>query len=352
MGENTSLPPWDAAGEWSPPPSPPRSGVPRWLIIGGAAVALALTLCLGVLIGSATQNSFAASAAPGQSHARWGTVPGNGTNAGLPGHGHGPGMGRGGLTVTAVGASTITAKRGDGTSVTIQTNSSTQYLRAGKTVARSAIANGQALHVEGTRNSDGSIAATRIQIVLPSLGGTVTAVSGGDITVQDPKSASATHVIHTTGATTFTRAGATATISAVTVGERIHAMGTLRSDGSLDAEAVQVQLPHADGKITQINGSTITVQDRDGTLTIHVSGTTKYFTVTKGASGPVQSAAALGDLKAGAFISAEGTKNSDGSLNAETVRILPAGAFDHGHGHGHAHGGPPPSGTSATSSSY
>jgi hypothetical protein len=295
---------------------PPRWRPSRWLLIGGLALAFTATLVAGVVIGSAVLPSYAdgfSQQTPRQAYPT-GVFGKAGARGGFQ---HG-----GALTVSNVGAQTITAKRADGTSVTIQTSSSTQYSRAGKSVDRSAITTGTQIRVKGTKNSDSSISATSIEIVLPSASGTVTKVSGGDITVQDRGGTSQT--IHTSGSTTFTRADQSASLSAVTTGEHIAAVGTKNSDGSLNAEAVRIILPGAGGQITQISGSTITVQTRRGTQTIHVSSTTKYVSVTRGSNGPTESAATLGDLKVGSYIMAEGTKNSDGSLNAEVVRLLPA----------------------------
>jgi Domain of unknown function (DUF5666) len=326
----------------APAPRPARR-VPRWLVIGGLGLAFALVLGLGVAIGSAVLPTFAntdLAAAPQN-----GAVPRNGVSGqfgqfglaapSIRGHGRV-------LTVTGVSANSFTAtatnKTGAPTNVTINTTSSTQYLRLGKTVNRSTIVVGTKIAVQGTKNSDGTITATRVEIVLPSYHGTVTAVSGSDITIKDNKD-STTHVIHTNANTSFTRAGASSSLSAVTVGEEIGASGTLNGDNSLNAEAVAIILPHAGGKITAINGSTVTVQARRGTTTIHLSGSTTYKNVTFGANGPTETAASASDLAVGKYIVAEGAKNSDGSLNAEVVRILPAAPAG-GHGWPGKHGTP------------
>jgi hypothetical protein len=237
---------------------------------------------------------------------------------------HGPGRGPGALTITRVASDSFTTKRADGTAVTVKTTSSTQYFRAGKSIDRSALTTGTAIRVQGTRNSDGSVTATRIDVALAGAHGKVTAINGNDITVQDERNTGSTQVIHTSSSTTFTRAGQASSLSAVTVGGEISAAGTKNSDGSLQAEAVQIVLPHAGGQITAVNGSTLTVQNRGGTQTIHLSGSTKITSVTFGTSGPVEAPATANDLKVGVNIQAAGTTASDGSLNAETVKIVPA----------------------------
>lgn len=325
------------------PPSPARRQFPRWALVGGLGVAFALVLGLGALIGATLLPALGASAAgtTGGQYARF-------DQAGPKGAAHGPGRGPGRvLTVSSVADSTISATTPSGTTVTITTTASTTYTRAGKTVDRGAITKGTTIGVQGTRNSDGSITASHIAIVLPRYHGTVTSVAGSDITVKDAKSGT-THVIHTDANTTFTRGSASSTLSAVAPNDQIGAEGTLNSDGSMQAAAVHILLPHAGGKITAIasDKSSVTVQnprDTSKTVTIHLSGSTTYTSVAKGTNGPTQSPASVNDLSVGGYIDAVGTKNSDGSLNGESVRILPGAPGPHGGRHG-----PPPATTATT----
>jgi hypothetical protein len=310
-----------------PAPEEPRRGAPRWLLIGGGALALLAVLGAGVLIGSVARPQLAQAFGAQQAQGRdFGQAPGFGD--------HGPGKGPGGLTITSVASDSIAAKRANGATVTIKTTSSTEYARAGKTIDRSALTVGTAIRVQGTRNSDGSVTATRVEVALPGVHGAVTAVSGNDITVQNERDTSATHVVHTTSSTTFTRAGQPSSLSAVTVGGEITAVGTQNSDGSLQAEAVQIVLPRAGGQITAVNGTTLTVQSRGGTQTIHLGSNVKITSVTFGSSGPTESPATASDLKVGVNIEAVGAKASDGSLTAEVVRIVPAHASGPGRPHG------------------
>ena len=237
---------------------PTQSHRHRLLLIAGIAGAFALTLGIGMVLGARVLPAYAAGA---QNNALLLA------NQAGPGGNCAPGLGRGALTVSSVSGNTITAKRGDGTSVTVHTTSSTRYMRAGKTVDSSAVKAGMQIAVQGTRNSDGSIAASTINIVLPQAG----------------------------------------------------------------------------GKITAISGTTITVSDGRGTHTIHVSSSTTYDQMTRGSNGPTSSSAAFSDLKVGTYIQAEGTQNSDGSLAAEAVHIVPA-PMANGNGHGPGWG-PRPNGT-------
>jgi Domain of unknown function (DUF5666) len=306
------------------PNRPPRRGLggKKWLILGG----LALALGAGIVVGVNVLPTYAASLAG---------TPTPGMHRGGPSWGKaGPGLRgeRGPLTVASVSGSTITATLPSGTSVTIHTSSSTTYGRAGVSVSASAIAKGDTIAVKGQRNSDGSITASHVEIVLPSVAGTVTAISGSTLTLKSERG-TATATVHIAAGATLQRAGQTASLSDIHVGDTITAVGTLNSDKSLNAERVEIVLPHAGGQITKISGADITVKDPfGGTLVIHTNASTKFVTLTKGANGPVQSTTTLGSLKVGDFITAEGTKNSDGSLTALTVSTLPAGAHFPGPG--------------------
>ena len=74
-------------------------------------------------------------------------------------------------------------------------------------------------------------------MILPSVGGQVSAVSCNTITVTQRDGTSAT--IHVDSATTYQVEGVTtATLSDIKVGNFVVAQGTLRTDGSLDAATV------------------------------------------------------------------------------------------------------------------
>jgi hypothetical protein len=147
-GPGGAVPNW-----WGQPPPqypPPRRAGRRWLLIGGLALAFLLTLGAGVVIGSSLLQTAQAA----------GNQPSSGFSLPLA-VSTAP---CGSLTVTGVSGSTITAKAPDGTTVTIHTTSSTAYTRAGASVSASAVTTGSVIHVDGTRNSDGSITATRIDV--------------------------------------------------------------------------------------------------------------------------------------------------------------------------------------------
>src|SRR5262249_32253430 len=154
---------------------------------------------------------------------------------------------------------------------------------------------------------------------------TITAINGSAISLTTEDGW--TRTITVDGGTTYTKAGATIALGDLKVGDQIGFRQTHESNGTWTIDSIVVILPHAGGEITKIDGSTITVTDRDGTTaTIKANGSTRY-------SVNGSDSAALSDLKVGMFLMAEGTKNSDGSLTATRVTAGTPGTFD-GRGHG------------------
>lgn len=146
-----------------PQPSAARRGR-HWLLIGALALAFALTLGVGAFLGSAILPTVQAASPTTGSTINFqfplASTPGARGSQGGPGAQGQCGV----LTVTSVSGGTIVAKASDGSSVTIHTTSSTQYTRNGQSASASAVTVGAQIHVDGSRNSDGSITATRIDV--------------------------------------------------------------------------------------------------------------------------------------------------------------------------------------------
>lgn len=147
-----------------PPPPSPSSDTPhrgrRWFAPALLALAFLLTLGVGIFVGATMlRTAQAAAGGPGVANiARFQLAGASGA--------HSPG-GRGqcdALTVSGVSGQTITAKAADGSTVTIHTSSSTKYTKNGQTASASAVTAGSQIHVEGTKNSDGTISATQIDV--------------------------------------------------------------------------------------------------------------------------------------------------------------------------------------------
>ena len=221
------------------------------------------------------------------------------------------GMDLGQISVTAISGSSISLATPDGWTRTITVASTTTITKGGAPATLSDLAVGDRIRVGQTRNADGTFAITRIQIVLPKVAGTVTAVGPDSITISARDGSSKT--IKTTGSTTYHVGRADGTRADVTIGSFVAAAGETGTDGSLTADSVTVRLADVVGTVTTVTSDTITVTRRDRTtVTIHVAaGTTFRIVGTKSAT--------IADVKSGMVIVAEGRQRPDGSIDASAV---------------------------------
>jgi hypothetical protein len=117
--------------------------------------------------------------------------------------------------------------------------------------------------------------------------------------------------------------------SVVAPGKTIRVAVTLNQDGSLTASYIGFYDPtigNLSGTITKLNGSTLTVQAEDQTFTILVTASTTFTKLLYDLPTHTKSSqpASFSDLAVGETIKAEGRLNSDGSLTASNVSIMPS----------------------------
>ena len=161
-----------------------------------------------------------------------GRGPGDGDMGGFGGRGFG------GITITAISGSDVSLKTVDGWARTITIASDTALTKGGATITLSDLKVGDEVRFAQTRQTDGSFTITKLNVVLPHVGGAVTAVSGSSITVTQRDGTSAT--IKVTAGTTYEVGDTTGkAITDVKVGMFVGAVGTLNTDGSLTATAVR-----------------------------------------------------------------------------------------------------------------
>ncbi len=182
---------------------------------------------------------------------------------------------------------------------------------------------------------------------------TITGIDGSNVSLKTDDGW--TRTIAVTSDTKITKAGKTITVDDLAVGDHVRIAQDRASDGTYTVTAIIVVLPSVAGQVSAIDGDTITVTQPGGTkTTVHVSGSTTYTVDGK--------AGKLSDIKVGAFIVAEGTQRSDGSLDAAAVRagfggkIVPGGPSSGlpgfpGFRHGGGGAGPKPSPAPSTSAS-
>jgi hypothetical protein len=156
----------------------------------------------------------------------------NGLRGGMLGHG-----GFHDITITAIAGSSLSLKTDDGWTRTITVGSSTTITKGGATIALGDLAVGDQIRFSQEKATDGTYSITAIKVVLPAIGGEVTAVADNTITVTSKDGTTGT--IHVDGDTTYEVGGTTGkALSDITVGSFVIAEGTLRADGSLDADTV------------------------------------------------------------------------------------------------------------------
>ena len=160
---------------------------------------------------------------------------------------------------------------------------------------------------------------------------TITSIAGSGLSLKTDDGW--TRTIAVTPSTTITRAGATITVSDLAVGDEIRFAETKATDGTFSITRIVVVVPTQGGEVTAKTSDTITVTRRDGTTaTIHVGSSTTY--TVQGVT-----IATLADIAVGMHLRAEGTLNSDGSLDASRVMAGTGGHDGPGFGPGFGSGG-------------
>jgi hypothetical protein len=210
------------------------------LVVVGAVAAMGASPSPATGADPAASASPDASAAPGTIAPKSGHMGGFGMRGGE--------MGRGGfhdITITAVSGSDISLKTDDGWTRTITATSTTTITKGGATITVGALAVGDEIRFSQEKATDGTYTVTAIVVVLPSVAGEVSAISGDTLTITQPGGTTAT--IHVSGDTTYQVNGAAGTKSDIKVGSFIVAEGTQRTDGSLDAAAVRSGFGGHDG---------------------------------------------------------------------------------------------------------
>jgi hypothetical protein len=247
------------------------------------------------------------------------------------------GSGQVAITIAKIDGSKLSLQTTDGWTRTIDATGAT-ITKAGKTIAVTDLKVGDEINFRESRQSDGTYKITTIAILVPTASGTVASVASGSVTITQSDGSSKTLTL--TGSTTYSEAGATASKSALVVGVRISADGTVDSAGNFTATAITIVPASVQGTVASKTATTIVVTTAAGkAATVDVSSATRY--TVRGVSTPT-----LADVAVGDRIAAQGTLNADGSLNATMVQASPndqpgfgGGGFRGGFGRGHGFGG-------------
>lgn len=152
-------------------------------------------------------------------------------------------------------------------------------------------------------------------------GGTITAIDGTTLTLRTLEG---TETVTTSSSTTFRKEGRAIKLSDLHVNDVVRvrpAQGSQppaqRGTGTVAAAAIQVVEPRLGGRITSIDGDTVNLVGRLGQLyTVTLTPSTRYL---RG-----RDAADRNAVTAGAYIAAEGSRDSLTHLTADVVVVLPA----------------------------
>ena len=149
--------------------------------------------------------------------------------------------GGGGGLVSAITQTSLTLRTPSGTR-TFALNDSTTYYEGKDKATRGAVAVGDVVQVRVVDPKATTPVAASVTVVPAHLAGLVTAIDGDTITVTDHDGF--TRKVRTSAQTTVMKDGVASTLSAVTVGSFIRAMGEVAADGTtLDAERIALGKP-------------------------------------------------------------------------------------------------------------
>lgn len=158
--------------------------------------------------------------------------------------------------VVSINGSQLTVSQQDGLNVTVNTSTSTTYDEAGRSVPASDVQVGTVVSATGALSSDhDQIDATTIEIVLPSVAGRVTGVSGTTITITTFDGTVET--VTTDPSTVFRNRSGTTTIASVAKGDLVEASGTPGVGSTFAAAIVSVgsAIPSSGGMFSGPGGS-------------------------------------------------------------------------------------------------
>ena len=241
MNDDFTVPPAPVNPASAAPPAADRrtATLARIGLLGIAAAALVAVAML------AAGSTFAPTRTLAGSDSTTGIT---GSVEGLRGFG-GPGFGGrggagfmfGGITVTAISGNDISLETEDGWTRTITVDDETEYSKSGDEISLADLAVGDRIGFRQTLEDDGTWTIDVIAVILPHVGGEVTAIDGSTITVEGR--AGTTSTITVDGDTTYQVNGDDATLADVEAGMVLVAEGTENAEGSLTATEVKAADP-------------------------------------------------------------------------------------------------------------
>jgi hypothetical protein len=200
--------------------------------MGVAALLAAAILVFGSTLGP--NGILAAGNASGDDTSTTPSLAGGGP--GFPGGRGGPGLRFGAIEITAIAGSNLSLETEDGWTRTITVDDGTTYSRAGEDIGLGDLAVGDTIGFRQTLEDDGTWTIDSIVVILPHVGGEVTAIAGSTITVERRDGTTATVTVDAD--TTIRVNREDATLADIEVGMFLVAEGTETGDAAIDAARV------------------------------------------------------------------------------------------------------------------
>ena len=220
------------------------------------------------------------------------------------------GIGRA-ITITKIDGSNVSLKTDDGWTRTIAVTGTTKIRVGSQAGALTDLKVGDVVSLNETKNTDGTFTVTLVVVNVPTVAGTVTAVTASGFTLKLRDGSSKT--VTFSSSTDFLIGAAKSSKSDLSVGARVEVEGATGSGTSFAASVVHIVPDVRIGKVTAKTSTTITIAGRGGaSQTIHVDASTTYTVM--GAT-----TAKLADVTVGMYVSAQGLARADGSLDATSV---------------------------------
>lgn len=214
-------------------------------------------------------------------------------------------------TIQALSDGGLTIQNAQGQMVNIAVSTSTKIIEGHMQVMLTDLQPGEMIQAFGDKNSDGSLNALLIHVQL--VHGQVTAINGNTITLSQGMKGH-TVTVTTSDATKYYVGGKQVPATTLQVGDEIGVAGAVSNKTNVNATAIFIHEPMVAGKVTAINGNTITLQSKNNTVwTITVNSDTQYRKNGQ--------PAALADVQVGSVIAVEGLKTGDNALTAMVVHI-------------------------------
>ncbi len=217
------------------------------------------------------------------------------------------------IKIDSIDGSTVTLKTDDGWTRTITLTSDTKIDKDGQSATAGDLKVGDRVTLRQKRNDDGTYSIVALSVHLPVVAGTVSAIDGNDVTIKARDGS--TRSVTLTGSTSFKVGPTDGKKADLKVDSVVVVTGTEGPGKDFTASTVRirVRLDRIGGEVTGKTKDSITVKQRDGSkATIQIGKDTKFF--VRGTDTP-----GLADVAVGMQVSAVGTRNADGSLDASWV---------------------------------